>query len=227
MKWATSITAVAVATLSMGASGQLIDDFSGGVTAVNHPNPADGGTEAFATYYDITNDAFGSASDGGGFLRIDDGGFTNGVYAIYEAVIPADGTYQLEAVFNLEQTNDGVIDQYEIGAVVNGVHRGANPSDLAVLNPADPGTGIAVIDTDPGVSLGPITTLTSAFTASAGDNLLVAFSTNLTGPDFDANTTFWNGSFVTIDDLKLVVPEPTSLVLLGLGGLAMLKRRRA
>ncbi len=219
-------TSVAATVLAASASAVVIDDFSGGVTAVNHPNPADGGTNAFGTYYDITTDAFGTPSDGGGFLRIDDGGFTNGVYVIYEAVIPAAGTYAVEARFNLEQTNTGTIDQYEIGAVVNGVHRGPNPSDLAILNPADPGTGLAVIDTDPGVSLGPVTVTTSSFTANAGDNLLIAFSTNLTGPDFDANNTFWNGSFVEIDDLKLV-PEPGVAALLGLGGLAMLRRRRA
>ncbi|MEM8866143.1 MAG: PEP-CTERM sorting domain-containing protein [Planctomycetota bacterium] len=220
----TVFAAVAALAGSAPAASIVIDDFSGGVTAANHPDPAND----FGVYYDITNDTFGTASDGGGVLRIDDGGFTNGVYVIFDSPIPADGVYQLQVSFNLEQTNTGVIDLYEIGAVVNGVHRGPNPSDLTPLNPADPGTGLVSIDTTPGVSLGPVTVQTSLFTAAAGDNLLVAFGTDLTGPDFTENNTLWNSSFVEIDDITLIaIPEPAAVLLVGLAAcVAGVVRRR-
>ncbi|QDU71186.1 PEP-CTERM sorting domain-containing protein [Mucisphaera calidilacus] len=222
MKTLALTTAASLALVGAAQAATVLDDFSGGVTAINHPD----GNLNSGVYTDITNVAYGTAEDGGGFLKITDGGFTNGIYVIFESAIPADGIYAVELELTVVQTaNDNTnIDLYEIGAVVNGVHRDA-AGKLAALSAANAGTGMVSVDTEPRVSLGPITVTTSGFTAAAGDNLLVAFSTDLTSGDFNGNTGWWNGSHVEIDDIKLVaVPEPASLAMLALGGLALVRR---
>ncbi len=200
-----------------------IDDFSGGVVAVNHPE----GAGVSSTWYDITNDAFGTPSDGGGFLSVADGGFTNGVYAIYSGIVPAAGTYKVTADIAINSTATSGITLYQIGAVVNGVHRGLNPSDLAVLVDAAAGTGIGSLATTAGVAVPSTLVETSTFTAGAGDNVLIALGTNLEGPDYDANSGFWNSSTISVDNITLVeIPEPASLILVGLAGLAMVATTR-
>lgn len=200
----------------------VIDDFSGGVTAVNHPE----GAGVFGTWYDITNDAFGTPSDGGGFLSIADGGFTNGVYNIYESVVPVSGKFQVEAEIAINATPTSDITLYQLGAVVNGAHRGLNPSDLPILVESDSGTGIGGLPATAGVAVPSTLVTTSAFEASAGDNLLIALGTNLEGPDYDLNNTFWRDSTVSVDNIRLIeIPEPSMLVLAAIVGLCCVRSR--
>lgn len=222
-----------VLCLSMATSSAFalsittIDDFSGGVAVENHPQVIDGGTLASSTWYDITNDTFGTPSDGGGFLSVTDGGFTNGVYAIYDGVVPAAGSFKVTADIAINSTATSGLTLYQIGAVVNGVHRGANPSDLAILVDAAAGTGVGNLATTAGVAVPSTLVETTVFTAGAGDNILIALGTNLEGPNFDANSSFWNGTTISVDNITLVeVPEPASLILFGLAGLAIVASTR-
>ena len=183
MKHLSLCLAVALSvTCSVAMAATMVDDFSGGVVAANHPE----GAGVYGTYYDITNDAYATASDGGGILRIDDGGFTNGVYVIYEAVIPADGVYSLSALVDVENNGSATsFDRYQVVAVVNGVHRGLNPSDLPVPDPSDPGTGVGTLDFTATVNPAAAVVTSGTFSANAGDDLLVAFSTDLVFGDDD------------------------------------------
>ena len=69
-----------------------VADFGRGVAQANHPESAG----AYGVWYDATFNTFGTPSastlDGAPAMRIDDGGFANGVYAIFSGTIPADGT---------------------------------------------------------------------------------------------------------------------------------------
>ena len=222
-------------SLSMVAEAAVIvSDFSGGVAAVNHPNPADGGANAFSVWYDITNDAFATPSAstlaGSPAMRIDDGGFTNGVYAIYQSVVPTTGLYTLSADILVNDTATSGMSKYQVGVIVNGVHRGPNPSDVATFS--GPGTAVGNYT---GLTSGALdattiqTVTTGIFPAVAGDNLLIGFSTDLDTGDFDSNAGAWNAAFVQVDNIMLnVIPEPTSLVLsvLGLGAIGLFNTRR-
>ena len=198
----------------------IVSDFSGGVVAVNHPHPDNGGTNASApTYHDISENAFATPSAGtlGGSaaLKIDDGGFTNGVYSIYSAVVPATGLYTLSADMLVNDTETSQMTAYQMGVIVNGAHRGPNPSKIAdatiVANYSGPLTSGALDATT------TETVTTGSFSANAGDSLLIAFSTDVTS-GYDGNAGFWNSASVLVDNIMLnVVPEPSSLGLVVFG----------
>jgi hypothetical protein len=231
---------VALAAEAPASAAILISDFSGGVVAVNHPNPANGGTNASApTYYDITSDAFATPSagtlNGSAALKIVDGGFTNGVYALYSAVVPATGVYTVSA--DIDITEDAAqlnsIRAYQIGVIVNGVHRGVNPSDLAPAS--GPGSAVgsfAGLTNGNDNGLPTQNVVTSQFSANANDSLIIAFSTDVTSGNFDLNSASWGaGAFVLVDNIMLnAIPEPStaSLALAMVAGLASLRgvRRR-
>jgi hypothetical protein len=224
------VVLAAVAATATTSQAAIIADFSGGVTAVNHPNPADGGTNALApTYHDISQDAFATPSagtlNGSPALAIADGGFTNGVYSIYSAVVPATGLYTVSADMLVNDTATSQMTLYQMGVIVNGAHRGANPSKIANATIFADYTGLTsgVLDATTTQNI-----VTQQFSANAGDSLLIAFSTDVTS-GYDSNAGNWNSASVLVDNISLnVVPEPASAAVLGLGafGLAASRRRR-
>jgi uncharacterized lipoprotein YddW (UPF0748 family) len=195
-----------------------IEDFGDGVVAANHPE----GAGVPGVWYDATNDAFATPSastlDGAAAMRIDDGGFTNGVYAIYAGAIPETGTYRLRvpiAIVEATATATDAIDAYEVGVAVGAgaVHRGPNPSDL---DPPSAATGQV-----PGLTVGDDTGLgtqiveTAEFDATAGDDLLIAFGTDVHTGDWSANAGAWAGGYILVGAIELVSVDPpdTSLVI--------------
>ncbi|MHC4798790.1 MAG: hypothetical protein ACYTF1_19315, partial [Planctomycetota bacterium] len=80
-----------LAMVPMTQAQYVIDDFSGGVTAVNHPEPG-----SYGIWYDASNNTWGTPSAYSGAMKIDDGGYTNGVYCIYQSAIPATGSYRVD-----------------------------------------------------------------------------------------------------------------------------------
>jgi hypothetical protein len=231
-----------LAVVAMGmaygnASAAIIRDFNAGIgPVVNHPYP----TAAFDTWYDITSDSFATPAagtlDGSPSLRINDGGFTNGAYIILQSVVPTTGVYRLEAAMKVTEDPAQLnsIRAFQMGAVVNGVHRtdATTPNDIATINPAAPGSGIgsyAGLTTGNDNGLATQIVVTDTFLATAGDHLLVAFSTDLDTGNFDDNSGTWGaGGFVLVDNVNLVlIPEPASFTMAGLAlaGLVAARRR--
>ncbi len=83
---------------------------------------------------------------------------------------------------------------------VNGVHRGLNPSKIA----ACPIVGnYAGLDANDNSALPTQTVVTSTFAATAGDNLLIAFSTACDS-DYAANAgTFGAAADILVDTITL------------------------
>ena len=238
---AVAVAAAGMLAVAGTAHGAVIADFNSGIGAVaNHPYP----TSASNTWYDATSDAFATPSastlDGSGALKIADGGFTNGVYIIYSGVVPTTGEYTLQAKMDVveDPAAFNAIQAYEMGVIVNGVHRtdATTPNDVATVNPADPGSGVANfagLTAGDDNALAPQTIITDSFRATAGDNLLIVFSTDTDTGNFDNGSGNWGTAglnFVLVDNIELVpVPEPATagLLLLGGGALALRRRRQA
>ncbi|MEZ4239709.1 MAG: family 10 glycosylhydrolase [Myxococcota bacterium] len=194
-----------------GAGRMLPDDFAT-VVAADHP----AGAGQYEVWYDAADNTFGtpSAATLGGqpAMRIDDGGFTNGVYSIYEAAIPGDGTYALQVTAQVvEPTAFDGIRAFQIGAAVGAaaVHRGPNPSALPPLAAVGSYAGLTPADD---TALGPQVLTTTPFVARAGDDLLVAFGTDVASGGWNLGSGTWSGSHVLVSDLQLVPVDDPSLV---------------
>src|SRR5262245_1669301 len=118
-------------TTSAIESASVITDWSGGVPAANHP----AGAGQYGVWYDATDNTFGTPSlstlGGAPAMRIDDGGFVNGVYAIFAGAIPSTGTYRLQATMQVVEssaTATNGVDTYRVGVATGAaaVHRGPN-----------------------------------------------------------------------------------------------------
>ena len=199
------------------AAGAVVEDFDTGVSAQNHPE----GAGQYEVWYDATNDTFGTPSaaslDGAPAMRIDDGGFTNGVYAIFQAAVPRTGRYVLRVPVHVVEEDatafDGV-DTYQVGvaAGAEAVHRGPNPSDLAPLTVFGEHSGLTDGDD---TAIGSVVVETLEFDASAGDDLLVAFGTDVQTGDWSADSGFWSGTYVVVGSIELVpvnAPDPGIIV---------------
>ncbi len=192
-------------------------DFSAGVSAANHPE----GVGQYGVWYDATNDAFGNASatlvDGEPALRIDDGGFTNGVYTLVPAAIDADGSYRVEVtmlVIESAATGFDRVDAFQVGVShgADAVHRDLNPSDLTPASAVGDYAGLTDGD-DTAAGLQVVST--SVFEAAAGDDLRIAFGTDVVSGDWALNSGAWVGAYVVVTSIQLVavdVEEPAFVV---------------
>lgn len=202
---AASCMGEAGAPATAALSGLAVDDFAGGVTNVSHP----AGAGSYGVWYNAKNDAFATVAaatlDGQPAMRIDDGGYTNGVYAIYGGAIPADGTYQISVPVQVVEpagATDG-IRAYQVGVAVGAAaaHRGPNPSALPGL-----GTTASFVGLTPGDDngLGTQTLVTAEFDAQAGDDVLIAFGTDVSSGGWNLGAGAWGGSYVLVGAISLV-----------------------
>lgn len=197
-----------------------LTDFASGVTQANHPE----GAGAYGTWYDAVHNAFSNPSastlEGMPAMRIDDSGFGNGVYAIFDGVVPATGNYRVEVRMHVvEHANylNGVR-AFQIGVATGApAHRGSGTTALAGVSI----TGdYATMTTGDDTALGPITVTSATFAATAGDDVLIAFSTDVTSGDWNGNSGWWSGqtdtgtgetipgvSYVLVGDV-ILVPVP-------------------
>lgn len=204
------VTADATAFTGFIPTEFVIDAFTS-VVAADHPDSAG----AYSTWYDVTQDAYATAASGtlGGApaLRIGDGGFTNGVYTIYENAIPVDGTYRISVPVHVVENAmvPNGIRGYQVGVAVgaSAVHRPAgSPSRVAPLTISASYTGLTTTADD--TAVGPQTLVTIEFSAQAGDDLLIAFGTDVTTGLWNADSNNWG----TAPDVAYVLVGPITLL---------------
>ncbi len=198
---------LASASLLVSASAfaqvTMIDDFSGGLTVDNHPNPG-----VFGTWYDIQGNTFGTPSLSSGAMRVDDGGFANGVYAIYNAVVPSTNNFSLAADFVITEDagSSDAIQQLELGCVVNGTHRagagGSVGTDTLAAITTNVGSFTGLTAGDESGSSQMVET--PIFAATAGDDILVAVGTDVQTTTHDTGSVIWGANnFYTVDNIHL------------------------
>ena len=204
----------------------IIEDFNSAVTIVQS-----GTGTAYRTWYDVAGNAYtevlrsGSTGSlvtapqlfGSPCLGIYDHGWTNGAYAKFEQVIPADdpvhgNQYHLVVDMlvdergNGDQTDKDFIKSYEVGVVVNGAHRPSGGSLPGVSSPIGTYMGPLTPEQDGYVdnTTPPFQVLTETFTAEEGDDLLIVFSTNCA--TYESGKSAANGKYVgmLIDNIRLV-----------------------
>jgi hypothetical protein len=163
-------------------------------------------------WYNVTHDAYATVSpsslDGLPAIAIGDGGYTNGVYSVFEQAVPAGGAYHLRAdvkVLECEMT-DG-LSAYQIGVVVNGAHRPPGASDLPAFDATRPDQAVGnyqgLTENDDSALVAQ-KVITGTFHATAGDALLVAFSSDLESGDFNQHSGTWKDTRVLVSGLELV-----------------------
>lgn len=196
----------------------VIEDFEDGVVVLTPANPFPSG--ANRTWYNVVDAGYGVTTAASGTvmgskaMTITDNGYQNGVYAIYDQVIPASGTYHLQVSMLADETAAGAslawMSTYQVGVVVNGQHR-IHPAALTGVT-AETG---AIGDYSPltegqdGVGIDGAMRLvyTVAFTANAGDSLLIVFSTNVANYN-SAGSSGTGLPAMWVDDITLGQGEP-------------------
>ena len=143
--------------------------------------------------------------------------FTN----VYLTVLPGFNVSVTDVVFDYVAINgSGVINVPRRSDFIVTLF---NPSGVAIDQ-------VVIIDAISGSGLVPtIATVTAAFAAPNDLSAPGTYRLEITGGDIPALGTNETGNHTGIDNLSIngsVTPEPTSLALLGLGGLLIVRRRR-
>lgn len=177
-------------TLRRVMAADVIEDFADGFEYAGDP-PVEGSVDRvwyavnryglIATYANPTT--LPDASNG---MLIQDAGWTNGVYAIFKQIVPASGTYHLQVMMQVSIPPGSNIDfanaflaNYQLGVQVNGAGRFGTAETL--IDPC------AIIGSYPCLPAPggeqpteAVLVYSATFTANAYDDLLIAFSTNVT-----------------------------------------------
>ena len=139
-----------------------------------------------------------------------DGGWGNGVYAVYDQVIPENGkTWHLEADMLVDErsADTDLYRSFQMGVVVNGAHRdpsGALPDITATVGDY---FGLTSVQDGVGIETAVQTVYTNSFTANQGDNLLIALATSCKGYNV-SKTASPASPGMMIDNIRLVEGEP-------------------
>lgn len=197
--------ALLVGGLSVNAQ-TVLDDFA---TVTNTTNPPTGSAVA-GVWYDAAQNTFGTiATDASGGARITDGGFANGVYAEMDETIPADADYtvslEILQLFDDPANSNGIRD-YQVGVILNGVHRDENPGNINTSNPtltASGATNLVLDANDNSVGDGNSvvdTIETGVFSATTGDTIFIILANTASDITFSGT---WGSSFIIVDNLTL------------------------
>ena len=179
----------------------------------------DGKNTSNATYWPDTHSNYsGTAADtldGSDCLKFVDGGFGNGIYHIYDSIIPYDGNWKIKARMHAFEDQAGTNAPTNWPAATTGLGVIVNGSV------SDPASILALMQNlDDGVDdSGDATEIieTSAFTASEGDSLFVRISSD---PSVAQASAGWlDASYLLIDDITLVDENSTNTVVLAINDL--------
>jgi hypothetical protein len=197
----------------------VVEDFNGTIAIADSPDAIAGG--AYRTWYDVSTLAWSDVVStgtratlfGSKCLNILDSGWTNGAYAIFEKAIPATGTYYLVVDMLIDEpegVDPNVYRSYQVGVKVgaDAVHRGAADLLGAITSPA--GSYPCLTSGRDGTdNTEAVKVYVTSFTANAGDDLLVAFTTDLS--DYVVSYTSTAGQAgMKIDNIRLVAGDKPS-----------------
>lgn len=165
----------------------VIEDFTDAPAIAGDP-PMTGG--AYQTWYPVntfgycvstisTSTLFGSQC-----LRVDDNGWTNGAYAIYEQIVPVAAGPGNQHHLTIEMLVDEAgcgdpdwMETYQVGVIVNGTHRPA-AGTIAPCTLIGQYDGPLTPNVDGTDATQAVLVYGATFVAEPGDDLLIAFSTN-------------------------------------------------
>ncbi len=195
----------------------MIEDFEDLTTAVADAQNPFAGLEMNRVWYNAANYAsaatVGSVDTlfGSTCLRITDNGWSNGLYAIYDQIIPADGVYHLQVDMLVDEagtTTPEWLSSYFIGVIKNGTHR-PTLGTIASCTIFGEYNGPLTDQQDGATETQAYVTLTATIEgAQAGDSLLIAFSTNVSSYSTNYGPTAPFPS-MRVDNIKLNVgPRP-------------------
>lgn len=189
-------------------AGGIIEDFTDPPAIADHP-PITGG--AYETWYQVSSSGYSTISAstlfGSQCLRIEDNGWTNGAYAIYEQIVPEPRpmeSYHLRIEMSVDEVGCGDPDwmqTYQVGVIVNGTHR---PTTGTIMPCTLIGeyTGPLTPGVDSADATQAVLVYGAALPAEPGDDLLIAFSTDVsTYSRSKANTPPLSG--MKIDNIRM------------------------
>jgi len=186
-----------------------IEDFSLGMVHYSSPpSPPN-----YREWYDVSGITWAytavATMDGSQCGKIWDGGWTNGVYAIFPSVFPKTGVFHVQCKMHVVEPDSTDIERtnklmaYQIGVSVPGQHRGAGG-----LLPCQYYGSYAGLTTGNDTAKGPQIVRTQDFEANEGQDILIAFSSDVTSGGWNANSYTWydpgNQTYVLVDDIVLV-----------------------
>jgi len=141
-------------------------------------------------------------------IRTWDGGWTNGIYAMYPAGITATGTFHVESTVKVHETATGgnnTISRYQMGVKIGPDAVCAGGGSLSACKIFGNYIGLTTGNDD---ALPPQVVSTGEFDAVEGEDLLVAFSTDVTSGAWNGGSVTWynppDGNAIYIDDIKLI-----------------------
>ena len=163
----------------------IIEDFTDPPAIADHP-PITGG--AYETWYQVSSSGYSTISAstlfGSQCLRIEDNGWTNGAYAIYEQIVPEPRpmeSYHLRIEMLVDEVGCGDPDwmqTYQVGVMVNGTHRSTTGTIMPCTLIGEY-TGPLTPGVDSADATQAVLVYGAALPAEPGDDLLIAFSTDV------------------------------------------------
>lgn len=191
------------ADLTDASNCTTIDDFDSIVIPELCWDDSPGASPAYSCWYDVSSLVWSQVEfrDWGGTMAmaIRDSGWTNGVYAIFQSVVPESGMYHVSVRMHvIENTLTNGLMAYQIGVAVPGAHRGSGALPPCPIHGSyrnlTPGNDTAA---------GPQIVRTNEFEVQAGQDVLIAFSTDVTSGDWNRNSVAWNDTYILVDDIEL------------------------
>jgi hypothetical protein len=193
------------APVLVGAFGTL-EDFS------SYPNPLDDAAGCQPrTLHNVSPIAWSYVRpvtwDGSNAIETYDGGWTNGIYAMYPHGISATGTFHVEAKLHVHEGSGGynTISRYQVGVRTGPDAACAGGAALGACSIFGNYVGLTTDNND---ALPPQIVGTQEFDGVEGEDILVAFSTDVQSGAWNGGSVTWSSppdnNSIFIDDIKLI-----------------------
>lgn len=160
--------------------------------------------ETYREWYNVSSFTWSEVArqtwEGSPALKWTDPGWSNGIYTVFHNAFPATGLYRLQAkVHVVENSQPGGLMAVQLGVLPGAAWPDPNVQWFCSIH-ADYEGLTAGNDN----AQGPQILQTAIFEGQAGQDLLVALSSDVTSGNWNGNSTTWGDTYVLIDDIQLV-----------------------